>query len=202
MMLPDAFPALPHTTIMASRANNAGPSNLNNGHSAKGLDASTSERPNNTDLLVPELFGFEPIHLLDDIFNVAQDAVIFSTEAMDKFLTGWSGRRREVRAEQGLPPLKAPNGEEWTGEEEIEQGLVSLQTLLDTHVDEVFDMFEVWALRNVFKVPDDAEQVVLPHHKGLDLNVREGKEAELLAEIEELRRKKENVRAALSFQFL
>jgi kinetochore protein Mis12/MTW1 len=121
---------------------------------------------------LPEALGFEPQFLLDDLFNVAQSAAVAATGAMEGYLARFSGG--------GVSAADA------------EQGAVALQTLLDTHVDQALDFFEMWAKRNIFVLPADAP-LVMPHHKGLDLNVREGAEAELLAEIEELRRKKENV---------
>jgi kinetochore protein Mis12/MTW1 len=120
--------------------------------------------------LLPEALGFEPQFLLDDLFNVAQSAALAAADAMAGYLARWP------RARPG----------------DAEQGAVALQTLLDSRVDGELDFFEMWARRNVFVLPEDAP-LVMPHHAGLDLNVRENAEAELLAEIEELRRQKENV---------
>ena len=80
---------------------------------------------------------------------------------------------------------------EWDPTQEIEQGLVAFQTLLESHVDVAFDFFEAWSMRNIFAVPADLP-IVAPHQAGLDLAGaadQPEKESELLAEIDELRRK-------------
>lgn len=38
---------------------------------------------------------------------------------------------------------------------EIENGLHQLETLLEATVDKAFDKFEIFVLRNIFRVPDD-----------------------------------------------
>lgn len=70
---------------------------------------------------------------------------------------------------------------------------MTFQTLLESHTDIAFDLFEAWSLRNIFALPADLH-VIAPHHQGLNLNERPDEEMELMAEIEELRRKIENVR--------
>ena len=65
--------------------------------------------------------------------------------------------------------------------------------LLESHTDVAFDFFETWSLRNVFYVRPELS-VVAPHHRGLDLTVKGEEETELMAEIEELRQKIDNVR--------
>ena len=72
------------------------------------------------------------------------------------------------------------------------QGLVAFTTLLESHTDTAFDFFEVWSKRNIFYFSPDLP-IVTPHQKGLDLTTRPEEEAELLTEIEELRRRIENV---------
>jgi kinetochore protein Mis12/MTW1 len=136
-----------------------------------------------TDVLLAEILGFQPQYLLDDIFNVAQEAALSTVNAMQEYLNRWAERRGHTG---------------WTAAEEIEQGLVSLQTLLDTHVDQAFDFFEVWTRRNILTVSLNDGPLVLPHQEGLDLGVKQGREVELMAEIEELRRKKENVCDSIS----
>ncbi|KAL7283921.1 hypothetical protein ACG7TL_001193 [Trametes sanguinea] len=126
-------------------------------------------------VLLPELLGFIPQFLLDDIINIANDEAKQSVDAMEQFLQRWADARAEKTAE-------------WDPTQEIEQGLVSFQTLLESHVDVAFDFFEAWSMRNIFAIPADLP-VVAPHQAGLDLEHPPEKEAELLAEIDELRRK-------------
>ena len=131
-------------------------------------------------VLLPELLGFIPQFLLDDIINTANDEARQSIDAMEQFLQRWA----EARAE------KTPD---WDPTQEIEQGLVAFQTLLEHHLDVAFDFFEAWSMRNIFAVPADLP-IVTPHQAGLDLECPPEREAELLAEIDELRRKVHAVR--------
>ncbi|KAI0718902.1 Mis12 protein-domain-containing protein [Cerioporus squamosus] len=126
-------------------------------------------------VLLPELLGFIPQFLLDDIINIANDEARQSVDAMEQFLQRWADARAEKDAE-------------WDPTQEIEQGLVAFQTLLESHVDVAFDFFEAWSMRNIFAIPADLP-VVAPHQAGLNLEQPPEKEAELLAEIDELRRK-------------
>ncbi|KAI0327644.1 Mis12-domain-containing protein [Cubamyces sp. BRFM 1775] len=126
-------------------------------------------------VLLPELLGFIPQFLLDDIINVANDEAKQSVDAMEQFLQRWADARAEKTAE-------------WDPTQEIEQGLVSFQTLLESHVDVAFDFFEAWSMRNIFAIPADLP-IVAPHQAGLNLEESPEKEAEILAEIDELRRK-------------
>jgi kinetochore protein Mis12/MTW1 len=72
------------------------------------------------------------------------------------------------------------------------QGLVAFATLLESHTDIAFDFFEAWSLRNIFALPPDLP-IVAPHQEDLDLQPRAKEEAGLIIEVEELRRKIENV---------
>ena len=76
---------------------------------------------------------------------------------------------------------------------EVEQGLVAFQTLLEYHTDIAFDFFEAWCLRNIFMIPPDLP-VVLPHEEGLDLTLTVEKERELMDEVEQLRKRLDDVR--------
>jgi kinetochore protein Mis12/MTW1 len=132
-------------------------------------------------VLVPEILSFSPHFLLDDTINIANDGVARAVDAMEDFLNRWAETRLE----------REPD---WDADKELEQGLVSFQTLLEFHTDIAFDFFEAWSLRNIFAVTPDLP-LVAPHHEGLDLDLPPEKEAELLAEIDELRRQLENVRS-------
>lgn len=138
------------------------------------MATSTSSKVTPT-VLVPELLSFSPHFLLDDTINIANDGVGRAVDAMEDFLNRWAETRLE----------REPD---WDVDKELEQGLVSFQTLLEFHTDIAFDFFEAWSLRNIFAMPPDLP-LVAPHHLGLDLDQPPGKEAELLAEIDELWRK-------------
>lgn len=146
-------------------------------------------------VLLPELLGFIPQFLLDDIINIANDEARQSVDAMEQFLQRWA----DARADK--PPASTSKDKDkdkdrdkdadWDPTQEIEQGLVAFQTLLESHVDVAFDFFEAWSMRNIFAVPADLP-VVAPHQAALDLARAADepeREAELMAEVDELRRK-------------
>ncbi|TFY82311.1 hypothetical protein EWM64_g1699 [Hericium alpestre] len=135
-------------------------------------------QPTVPSVLLPEILSFSPHFLLDDIVNIANHAVGDTVDAMEKFIVRWADER---------------TSEEWDSTQDLEQGLVAFQTLLEFHTDIAFDFFEAWSLRNIFAIPADLP-IVVPHQAGLDLEQSPGKEAELLGEIEELRRKIDNSR--------
>jgi len=137
-----------------------------------------------TSTLLPEILSFAPQLLLDDIINTANNAIYHCVDALEPFLYRW--------AEQRTLNLSSTSVD-WSGEREIEQGLVSFQTLLEQHVDIAFDFLEVWSLRNIFAFPADLP-IVVPHQRNLDLNSPPGREDELFLQVEELRRKIENQR--------
>lgn len=133
-------------------------------------------------VLIPEILSFSPHFLLDDTINIANDGVGRAVDAMEDFLNRWAETRLEREPE-------------WAeaADKELEQGLVSFQTLLEFHTDIAFDFFEAWSLRNIFAVTPPDLPLVVPHQACLDLDHQvPEKEAELLAEIDELRRKIEN----------
>lgn len=153
-------------------------------------------------ILLPELLGFSPHFILDGIINAANQQVLSCVEAVETFITRWYEERdlahQAAHSNPNNPnsPSASSNGSaDWDGTVELEQGLVRFQTMLEYHTDVAFDFFETWSLRNIFAIPPELE-IVAPHHEGLDLELGErepGRELELLGEIEELRRKIENV---------
>ncbi|KAJ3506945.1 hypothetical protein NLJ89_g6577 [Agrocybe chaxingu] len=136
-------------------------------------------------LLLCEALGFSPQLLLDDIINVANNAVQDGVNGMEEFLQKWA----DERVARG----GSSNIDMETTTHEVEQGLVAFQTLLEHHTDIAFDFFEAWCLRNIFMIPNDLP-VVLPHQEGLDLTVTPEQEQELMDEIDELRKRLDGVR--------
>ncbi|KAF5380133.1 hypothetical protein D9615_006230 [Tricholomella constricta] len=132
-------------------------------------------------LLLPEILGFSPQLLLDDIINIANNAVQDGVNGMEEFLEKWA----EARTEQ--------HGGEWDSTQEVEQGLVAFQTLLEYHTDIAFDFFEAWSLRNIFAIPPDLP-IVVPHQQNLDLTQTPEREQELMDELEDLRKQLDNQR--------
>ncbi|KAM6502335.1 Mis12 domain containing protein [Amanita muscaria] len=137
-------------------------------------------------LLLPEALGFSPQLLLDDIINIANNAVQDGVNGMEEFLQNWTDKRIAMSPSTDFESIQ-----------EVEQGLVAFQTLLEYHTDIAFDFFEAWSLRNIFAIPPDLD-VVLPHQEGLDLTIDKEKaeqtEKAIVDEIEELREKIDNQR--------
>ena len=136
-------------------------------------------------LLLPEILGFVPQLLLDDIINIANNAVQDGVNGMEEFLEKWVDARA------------AREGGDWDGTQEVEQGLVAFQTLLEYHTDIAFDFFEAWSLRNIFAIPPDLP-IVMPHQQNLDLTMTPEKGKEVTDELEDLRAKLNNVRLFVS----
>jgi kinetochore protein Mis12/MTW1 len=154
---------------------------------------SSSQRPANSTppLLLPEILGFSPQLLLDDIINIANNAVQDGVNGMEEFLQKWADERA------------AREGGDWDSTQEVEQGLVAFQTLLEYHTDIAFDFFEAWSLRNIFAIPSGVLEgrlpVVVPHQEGLDLTCTPEREQGLIDECHELRQKIDNVRDSPSY---
>ncbi|KAH6915694.1 Mis12 protein-domain-containing protein [Coprinopsis sp. MPI-PUGE-AT-0042] len=159
-------------------------------------------------LLLCEALGFAPQLLLDDIINIANNAVQDGVNGMEEFLIKWVEEREEKRKnappeppakrKKGKKHAKAAEEEAEDLTQEVEQGLVAFQTLLEYHTDIAFDFFEAWSLRNIFFIPPELEHgdvVVLPHYEGANLTGVEGgtsvvdKEREMMEETEELRKR-------------
>ena len=136
-------------------------------------------------VLLPELLGDSPHFVLDTIVNISNNSVEHCVDAMEGFLTGWAEKRTDR--------LKDSGGDDWDSKQEIEQGIVAFQTLLESHMDIALDFFEVWCMRNIFTIPAELS-VVVPHQAGLILDQPASKEQELLAEIDDLRRRIQVVR--------
>jgi len=140
------------------------------------MTSSTSSSSALPPLLIPEALGFAPQLLLDDVINIANNAVQDAIDGIEGLLQKWADER--IGQEDST--------------QEVEQGLVLFQTLLEHHTDLAFDFFEAWALKNIFACPPDLP-IVLPHHEGLDLTTQPEREKELMDEISSLRDRLVNV---------
>jgi len=137
-------------------------------------------------IILPEVLGFSPHLLLDDIVDIANDAIRLTVDAMEGFIIRWAQERADT----------APEG--WDGKAESEMGIISLQTLLESHTDIAFDALEAWSLRNIFAL-DPELPIVLPHHRSLNLHEPDAADAALMHRIEDLRIQLTNVRPLLYF---
>ncbi|KAG9318215.1 Mis12-domain-containing protein [Chiua virens] len=136
----------------------------------------TQPAPTVPSVLLPEILKYSPQLLLDDVINFANEAITNAVDGMEEFLFRWATDR-----EQRI-------NEDWDSIQEVEQGLVAFQTLLEYHTDIAFDFFETWSLRNIFAIPADLP-IVVPHQESRDLTLPPERETGLMSEIDELRKK-------------
>ncbi|KAJ2781759.1 hypothetical protein H4R18_002672 [Coemansia javaensis] len=119
--------------------------------------------------LIVEHFGFLPIAFIDEIINAANDTVYRATDALCKF----------VEKEQG-------------GGEATSQAINKAETLLEHAVDKNFDKFELYALRNLFNMPQGLEDYVAMLHRSAgaadEAPVEAADEAALDRALDEVRR--------------
>ncbi len=127
----------------------------------------TTWDPHTTEQLLTDILGFSPQLFLDDLTNIAHNNVRMTVEAVELFLRHW------IEKQDTKPDAL---------NQELETGIATLQTFLDSHTDLAFDLFESWAWRNVFQVPPIP--MVTPHHQGLDLTIPEDEETRLRRELE------------------
>lgn len=130
-------------------------------------------------LLVTEILGFSPQLLLDDLTNIPHHNVSNTVEAVEAWLGEWIEKQDPAKQDE----LHM----------ELEGGIASLQTLLDSHSDLAFDLFETWAWRNIFDIPTDIP-IVTPHHQGFDLTITEEEERDLREQLEKSKQKLDAVR--------
>lgn len=136
----------------------------------------SAQGPTVPPVLLPEILEFSPQLLLDDIINFANEAITNAVDGLEEFLFRWAADR-ETRVR-----------DDWDSTQEVEQGLVAFQTLLEYHTDIAFDFFETWSLRNIFAIPADLP-IVVPHQEGLDLDYPAELETDLMTEVQSLRKK-------------
>lgn len=107
---------------------------------------------------IQELFGFSPLRVVDDIINSVNAIASNSIAAVESFVT---------KTESKLDGPQETN--RYQGE--LESGMSKLRKLLQDSVDECFDKFEVYAMRNIFNIPADLIKegwIRLPDQEGID----------------------------------
>lgn len=103
------------------------------------------------ELMLVELLHFGPLMLIDDIINTVNNVNYAAVKGLEKVY-------------EGLDTRMMPS-------EELEQGIVMLETLLENAADRNFDAVELYVLRNILTVPTElASHVVMKHHQGLDFS--------------------------------
>ncbi|KAG5363606.1 Kinetochore-associated protein [Yarrowia sp. B02] len=109
-----------------------------------------------TTSILTEHFGYAPIAVVDDVINAVNQVLYTVTDAMEDFL-----KTRQARHLQKIEQTARDASDyqarvaELPTTKEIEIGTAKMETLLETKVDEKFDLFELDALRNVFSVPPE-----------------------------------------------
>jgi len=156
--------------------------------------ASSSEKEK---ALLTELFGYTPLTLLDDIINTVNEVNYQALNAIEE------GLKQQPAAQLGFQLSE----EEITGlatdeatqaaldkkkNDEIDNGMVKLETLLNSTVDKDFDKFEIYAFRNILTIggdtdPELVDYITLDHYKNLDLNAAEKSPTKEEVEMQEKR---------------
>ncbi|KAF9380004.1 hypothetical protein CPB97_008624 [Podila verticillata] len=125
--------------------------------------------------LLTEHFGSSPLSFVDDVINSVNNMIYQASMALQEFI------------EFQLQEITQIEGRTLDIKLETEKGMHKFETLLESSVDKNFDRFELYALKNIFGVPEDVD-LVLPHYEALDFTIASEREKELDDELEILRR--------------
>ena len=112
--------------------------------------------------------------LLDDIINTVNELVFRAVNAVEEGLNNAPPESLGFRANNlNASPETRRDAIQEAKQNEIDNGIVKLESLLNATVDKDFDKFEIYTLRNILAVGHDEEQlagwVQLDHYKNLDL---------------------------------
>ncbi|KAK8190574.1 Mis12 protein-domain-containing protein [Phyllosticta capitalensis] len=125
--------------------------------------------------LLTEHFRYTPLTLIDQIINMINELLQHAVDAIESGLLSTSAENlgfAAAAAQRNVIPDTDGEGRPLFPEmrREIEEGVHQLETLLEAHVDRNFDKLEIYALRNVFAVPEDlVPWVRLAHYENLRL---------------------------------
>ncbi|KAF8979891.1 hypothetical protein BGZ52_004470, partial [Haplosporangium bisporale] len=125
--------------------------------------------------LLTEHFGSSPLSFVDDVINSVNNMIYQASMALQEFI------------EFQLQEITQIEGRTLDIKLETEKGMHKFETLLESSVDRNFDRFELYALKNIFGVPEDVD-LVLPHYEALDFTIASEREKELDDELGMLRR--------------
>ncbi|CAH6722073.1 kinetochore-associated protein Mtw1p [[Candida] jaroonii] len=110
--------------------------------------------------ILTEHLGYPPITVVDDVINAVNHILYKCTQAMETYL-----KERQQDKSTGRDEIW-----EKLEDREIKEGTVKLETLLENQVDKNFDKFELYALRNIFTIPNELVEggfITLDHHQGI-----------------------------------
>ncbi|RDW90240.1 MIND complex subunit MTW1 [Aspergillus mulundensis] len=128
-----------------------------------------------TTSLLTEHFSYTPLSLIDDIINSINNLIYQAISSLETGLLSIPPERLGFgQANNGstIPDTDEDGNVVYPEAQlEIENGLHQLETLLEATVDKAFDKFEIFVLRNIFRVPDDLMGWIrLKHYENILLN--------------------------------
>ncbi|KAF9423771.1 hypothetical protein BGZ94_008172 [Podila epigama] len=126
--------------------------------------------------LLTEHFGFSPLSFVDDVINAVNNMIYQASMALQEFI---ELQLQDITQNDPSHHIDI--------KQESEKGMHKFETLLEASVDKNFDRFELYALKNIFGVPEDVD-VVLPHYEALDFDLAQEREDELDEDLAILRR--------------
>lgn len=149
-------------------------------HSSSDLSTAVAMAATNhtTTALLTEHFRYTPLTLLDDIINTVNELVFRAVNAIEEGFGGTTaeqlGFKLEPAVSKALPSDEArKDALAKLKQNEIDNGIVKLESLLNATVDKDFDKFEIYTLRNILAVGHDEEDLAnwvrLDHYKGIDI---------------------------------
>ena len=131
-----------------------------------------------TQLLI-EHFGYKPISVIDDIINAINEIMYKCTEQLEQIFVDQKLQLDKERASKKLNDMEDDIIVDDVVEEkiytieDIRIGTATLESLLEHNINKNFDKFEVYALRNVFTLPENLIEegyIRLRHHKLLNID--------------------------------
>ncbi|KAL3429439.1 Mis12 protein-domain-containing protein [Aspergillus tetrazonus] len=128
-----------------------------------------------TTSLLTEHFSYTPLSLIDDIINSINNLIYQAISSLESGLLSTPAERLGfAHANNGstIPDTDEDGNVVYPEAQlEIENGLHQLETLLEATVDKAFDKFEIFVLRNIFRVPEDLMGWIrLKHYKNISLD--------------------------------
>ncbi|KAL4788555.1 Mis12 protein-domain-containing protein [Aspergillus varians] len=128
-----------------------------------------------TTSLLAEHFSYTPLSLIDDIINSINNLTYQAISSLEAGLLSIPAERLGfAHANNGstIPDTDEDGNVVYPEAQlEIENGLHQLETLLEATVDKAFDKFEIFVLRNIFRVPEDLMGWIrLKHYENISLN--------------------------------
>nr|POE86547.1 kinetochore-associated protein mtw1 [Quercus suber] len=128
--------------------------------------------------LLTEHFRYTPLTLLDDIINTVNELVFRAINAIEQGMSDISPEALGFKLPAGEASASAQIQRTVLHDlkqNEIDKGVIQLESLLNATVDKDFDKFEIYTLRNILAVGhaedgDLAKWVRLEHYKDVDID--------------------------------